>query len=440
MDADILLIAPNALCPIGDYVRFTRSDSGCYNVQASTTYKQKMSRLKKEVQDHLNAGKTVFVFLTKEEKKCLANGVSSPRKSESNYSTENYSNYNFLPTDIGTLTSASGKYVQFSGSSTFRNFYAKFKDYLEYNLYIEDPNEAEIIFTGKVKTKVLGAVYKVGAGHLVTLPMVKFDEDSFTEVKTDENDEEKEFWNKVGLAFGNNLVQCLIEVDRKLSNDSEKTQPPEWVAKEEFIGQNEAKLQNTMSENSKKILKLEEENEQIQIKLEEESKLKDLLFEQSKPLENAIIKALTILGYQAENYDDGDLEMDQVITSPENNRYIGESEGKDNKDVSVTKFRQLQDALNADYARDEIEEKAFGILFGNAERFTDPAKRTLDFTTKCKSGAKREQIALVKTVDLYTVAKYLNENTNENFKKACRDSIHKNLGEMVIFPAIPKMK
>ena len=129
--------------------------------------------------------------------------------------------------------------------------------------------------------------------------------------------------------------------------------------------------------------------------------------------------------------------MDQVITSPEKNRHIGESEGKDNKDINITKFRQLLETLNADFAREDVEEKAFGILFGNPERLKEPAKRKLDFTTKCKTGAQREKIALVKTADLFEVAKFLNENTDEKFKKECREAIHRNLGEIVAFPDIP---
>jgi hypothetical protein len=126
-----------------------------------------------------------------------------------------------------------------------------------------------------------------------------------------------------------------------------------------------------------------------------------------------------------------------VTSSPEKNRYIGETEGKDNKDINVTKFRQLVDALNADFARVEVKEKAFGILFGNAERLKEPEKRKLDFTAKCKSGAEREKIALVRTIDLFAVAKYLNENDDEKFKKECREAIHKGLGKIVVFPEIP---
>lgn len=302
------------------------------------------------------------------------------------------SNYSFLPIAIGKLTSASGKYVRFSGNPIFGKSYNTFKENLGYELYIEaPPSDAQIIFTGKDKSKVLGAVYKVGQGHLVTLPTLTFDEDGFTEIKKGEKGKKQEFWNKKGLEFGNNLVDCLLEIDEKLAFDSEKTPPPDWVSKEVFLGEKEKYLYDSINKNNKEIERIKITNEKLKIELIEERKLKDLLFEQGKPLENAVINALKILGYKAENYNDGDLEMDQVIISPENIRYIGENEGKDNKDINITKFRQLIDALNADFAREEVKEKAFGILFGNAERLIEPEKRKLDFTTKCKSGAEREK-------------------------------------------------
>lgn len=439
MDADILLISPDSLKPWGDWVRFTTSDGGCYNVQASNRYKGLLSHLKKEMEDHLRAGKNAFVFLTKEEIETLASGVSSPRKGENSYSTYFYSNYNFLPIDIGKLTSASGNHVRFSGNAIFSEFYNKFQKYLKYELYVQDPSEADIVFTGKDKSKVLGAIYKVGTGHLITLPVLTFSEKDFTEVKQDEDGDEVEHWNNEGLAFGNNLEKALLNIDKQISSNLERTPAPEWVSREEFMGKKEKQLRESIDKNLEIINKIKLNNEELKIQLEEEEKLKNLLFETGKPLENAVIKALKILGYKAENYDDGELEMDQIIISPEKIRYIGENEGKDNKDINITKFRQLVDALNADFSREEVEEKAFGILFGNAERLTDPDKRTLDFTDKCKSGADREKIALVKTTDLYFVAKYLNENKDKKFEKECRDAIHKCLGKIVEFPKVPNV-
>lgn len=153
MDADILLISPDSLEPRGDWVSFTPSDGGCYNVETSRRYKQKIAHLKKEIGDCLNAGKTVFILLTKKEEISLAHSVSIEKKGQNLYGTEKYSNYDFIPIDIGTLTSSSGKHIEFSGESLFSDFYERFKSNLEYRLYVENPEGARVIFTGKDKTK-----------------------------------------------------------------------------------------------------------------------------------------------------------------------------------------------------------------------------------------------------------------------------------------------
>lgn len=432
MDADVLLISPDSIRPTRNWVSFTSTDGGCFNVEASNRYTQTISHLKKEIEDHLKAGKTVFIFLTQEIKDTLSNGVTSPRKGERTYNTYHFTNYELMPIDIGKITSASGKVIQFSGNPIFSDFYDKFKIYLKYELYVEDTKNALTLFTGKDPSKILGAIYKVGKGHLVTIPVLTYNNENFTETKND-----GDYWNDKGLTFGNSLVKTLFEIDRKLNSEVDKTPTPDWISNGIYTGKKEKLISDDIINNKKEIENILLRNKNLETELEEEGKLKDLLFEQGKPLENAVIKALKILGYSAENYDDGKLEMDQIIISPEGNRYIGENEGKDSKDINVTKFRQLLDALNEDFARDEVKEKAFGILFGNAERFKDPAERTLDFTEKCKSGAVREKIALVKTIDLFRVAKYLSENKEEKFSKSCREAIHNGLGQIVEFPEIP---
>lgn len=438
MDADILLISPDSLLPIHDWVSFTSGGGGCYEVSTSQNYKQKISQLKKEIQDHLNSDKNVFILLTAEKKLQLANGVSSPKKGEKTYNTEIYSNYSFLPINIGTLTSATGKHLEFSGNSILSDFYKKFKENLEYQLYIENVKDGQILFTGKDKTKILGAIFKGhNGGHLVALPYIKYDEDKFTEYN---KVEKADCWNSDAIKFGQNLINCLIQIDQQLTQKSEKTPIPVWALKKDFFSKKEILIKKEIEENQQKIKETESNNTQLNKELIEENILKDLLFEHGKPLEYAVTKALKILGYQAENYDDGILELDQVIISPEAHRFIGECEGKDTKDIDITKFRQLLESLNADFAREEVKEKAFGILFGNPQRLDDPDKRTLDFTQKCKIGAEREKIALVRTVDLFLVAHYLKENKNERYKKACRDAIYNGLGTVVKFPIVPKKR
>lgn len=436
MDADILVVSPELFEPSGGWVSFTRGGGGCYDVASSKRFIEKISHLKKELGDHLRAGKSVFVFLAGEVMHTLSDDVSSSRKGENSYSTYQFSNYSFLPINLGHLTTASGNEVRFSGSPIFANFHSEFSQFLRYELYVEDADDAQVVYTGKDDSKMLGAVYSVGAGHIITLPVVSYNWGDYTEVREEEGREET-YWNEKGLAFGNKLVECLIGIERSLRFESGRTPAPDWTLEEKFVRRIEEQLRGRINENNEEIERLETETAKLLSELEEEKKIKGLLFEQGTALEVAVIKALKILGYEAENYDDGELEIDQVIVGPEKHRFIGETEGKDTKDINITKFRQLVDALNADFAREEVEEKADGILFGNPQRLIHPEQRSLDFTEKCKSGALREKIALVRTPDLFVVATYLSENDDVEFKKACRDAIYEGLGAVVAFPEIP---
>ena len=279
MDADVLLISPDALEPRGDWVSFTTSDGGCYNVATSQTYKQKISRLKKEVDDHLNAGKNVFVLLTKKEEYQLASGVSSERKGQNTFHTEMYSNYNFLPTNIGALTSASGKHIEFSGNPIFSDFYEKFGKDLEYQLYIENPSGAQIIFTGKDKTKILGAIYKIKNGYFVVLPLIKYDEKKFTEHK---GKEKKEYWTKEATQFGKSLVKALVDIDKALRKGGDKTPPPDWTNEADFQLAQEQVLKKETEKKSKEIDELILQKNELLTKIDQEVRLRDLLFEKGK--------------------------------------------------------------------------------------------------------------------------------------------------------------
>lgn len=432
MDADILLISPESINPSWHgWIEFS-SGGGCHGISSSNSFIENINHLNKELDDFLKSGKNIFIILSKKEAYSLATGATHPRKGERLYSTTTSSNYDFLPISIGNLTSASGSHISFSGNSLFSDFYRKFKKDLEYQLYVENTRQAKVIFTGKDKTKILGAIYQRGSGHIITLPYLTIDEEKFIKEKG-----EKSYWTSEAIKFGETLAECLIDIDQKLTLNSEKSIAPEWVKKKEFASKRTLTIQKIIEKKNKEIEDINSSIKELNLELIEESVINDLLFEQGKPLENAVTKALTILGYEAENYDDGVLELDQIILSPEKQRFIGECEGKDTKDINITKFRQLLESLNADFDRDEVQEKAFGILFGNPQRLEEPDKRTLDFTQKCKTGAEREKIALVKTTDLFKVVQYLRENKNEEFKKACRDAIYNGLGKIVEFPPIP---
>lgn len=289
MDADILLISPESLTPRGDWVGFTASDGGCYNVSASQTYKQKISLLRKEVADSLNAGKNVFVLLTKKEEFLLASNVSSERKGQNTFHTETHNNYGFLPVDIGALTSASGKHIEFVGNPVFSDFFDKFKRHLEYQLYTENITGAQILFTSKDRTKILGAIFKIGSGSLILLPFISYDEAKFTEIK---GKEKEECWTDEGKQFGKSLITALVDIDKALRKGGDKTPPPDWTNEADFHLVQEQVLQKEIEKTTKEIEKLISQKNELLEKIDEEAKLRDLLFEKGKALEDAVGIAL----------------------------------------------------------------------------------------------------------------------------------------------------
>lgn len=438
MDADIVVLSPEDLSPsYNGWVSFTRGGGGCYDTSSTNSYIKRIKQLKKEIKDSLDLGKSIFIILAEEEIYSLATSLTSKRKGETTYNTSSQSNYEFLPNKVGNIISAKGKHIKFTGHSVFTEFYRTFKDNLEFNLYLENQDGAKTIFTAKDKTKILGSVQKISNGHIITLPYIAYDNDQFTKY---DDKEDKTLWTEEALEFGEKLVNSIISIDSELNLNSEKTQPPKWIDNEKYTTKNAKKLRESISVNELKIQDLKEKKLLLNSKLLKEEAFQDLLFEKGKPLENAVTNALIILGYKAENYDDGVLELDQVILSPEKHRFVGECEGKDNKDININKFRQLLESLSADFEREEVEEKAFGILFGNPQRLLEPSERTLSFTKKCMIGAEREKIALVRTEDLFSVIKYLKTNKNAKFKRNCRNAIFNGLGKIVEFPKIPTNK
>jgi hypothetical protein len=125
-----------------------------------------------------------------------------------------------------------------------------------------------------------------------------------------------------------------------------------------------------------------------------------------------------------------------VFTSEEG-RFLGEAEGKDNHAVNIDKLSQLERNIQEDFARDEVNAPAKGVLFGNACRLLPISDRGDFFTQKCRSGAARSRIALVRTPDLFLAAHSLKGSTDPGFAKACRVALFETEGEEVRFPPSP---
>jgi hypothetical protein len=423
LDADVVVFRPSE---IGS------DDGGKMSINETWSFKLQQSTIhwKRELLTALEYGKTVFLILGKYQVASIYTGRSEVKgRATINYVAD-YNNYGFLPVDLPSMTAKSGTKIVFTGDPVFAIFWKELENYLRYDCYFNEKVRRPIFVT-KTGERPIGAVFNVKKGHLVSLPLIDYAEDEFTKERKG-----KSYWTKEALKFGNKLVGILLDVDKCLRSESVETPPPSWAKGPEFVSSQEANILKAISGTAEEMEKLRGQEHSLQADLKKEQQLKNLLFETGKPLETAVISALRALGYSAENYDDGELELDQVIISPEGERLIGECEGKDNSAVNIDKFRQLTENIQADLQKEEVKKPAIGILFGNGFRLTAPKERREQFTEKCLASAKRDTI-LVRTMDLYPVVRYVRETNDQSYMKACRDAILAGIGDIVNFPAPP---
>lgn len=436
LDSDIIFFYPEVEgYDIEDYPNQSFQGKTLYSLDGSFNIKEDTARWKHELEIALEAGKTVFLLLGTFNKFYLTDQRSytgTGRNARPNASVSAYDNYLFFPFNGISLHSSSGKEIKYLGDSLFLTFWNEFKSYLEYHNYIESPVAKKLMAT-KTGDKTIGGIMKIGKGNLVLLPFINQPED-FTKYDKDKN---QSFWTEKAVKFGKRLVQIIIDIDKGLNEEADKTPPPEWLKNDKYVSKKESDLEKSVETINGKIEALTKDKDDVLKEIENEQILKRLLFETGKTLENAIINALEILGYKAENVQDGDLELDQVIISPEGDRFIGEAEGKDSSAINIDKLRQLNTNLQEDLQREEVKEIATGILFGNGFRLTEPEKRAAQFTDKCQSTASKTGILLIDTTTLYEVSEYIRFSNDLDFAKKCRESIKASVGKIVVFSGIP---
>ncbi len=442
-DSDIVIFNPSF--DTTDYSTSTSYSSNemyngksCYNHDSSAKIKEHSDHWIKEFTSYLKLGKTLFISLPEKETFYIQTGEKSFSGTGKNRQTINkitdFSNFKYLPNITGLKYDVShGKNI-ISKDHIFKNLLDCFGKYLSYKTYLTFDGGFQSTLVTKNKDKIVGGVLQALGGYIVFLPKIDLRDNSNEE--DEYSVDEDNVYTQEELKLGKQFIQTIIEIDSILQSYSNKTSRPDWLNGKDYILEQSIVIRNLIDSNKDSIKELNIKIQSLNEDLIKAEKLNDLLFETGKALEDAVIYALNILGYQAENFDNGVLELDQVIISPEGIRFIGECEGKDNKPIDITKFRQLLDSLNEDFERSEITIKAYGILFGNPFRLEEPNKRKDSFTVKCLAGAEREKIALIETKELYRVSKYLLENNDEYFKKRCRETLFNGLGKIIKFPAI----
>jgi len=408
------------------------SDTNSFKLQ------ERLAHWRREILGAVEAGKTVFLLLNELQEVYVATGdkkySGTGRNRQTTRIVTDYSNYKLIPGGIDIVNSTGTSMKLHGGDNMLTTYWAELQDFSEYRVLVSGKVVRPLVIT-KTGNKTVGAYlkYKDAQGTLVLLPYIDFGREDFNYERKD-----KIYFNKKAMQVGKQFISAIAGVDNLLKEGREFTPAPDWATQDRFVLAKEQKIGDELLTLETKIDTIQKAKEQLQQALATETELKGLLYEKGKPLETAILKSLKLIGFDASQYHDSASEFDVVFESSEG-RFIGEAEGKDNKPINIDKIRQLSMNIHEDFSRDEVKEMAKGALIGNAYRLSPPEDRSDFFTEKCLIAAKRDNIALIRTTDLFYISRYLSAKADKTFAKRCRDAIINTVG-VVVFPNIPELE
>lgn len=375
----------------------------------SSPSKEETEHWSREIEDAADHGKVIFIYLPGtnyylDESSSLKSGIN---------------NYDCIPLDL-TEVPAEGRSVKISHAhkSIMGSYWSALEKYSRYSVTISD-HSYETCFVTKSGDKTVGLISKSlkSPGAIVCLPDINFDNSEFTDYINGEA-----HWSKKGEQFAKMFIKEVVKLSKAIKMSGDRTTPPEWLNQNKYDFKLELLRGNEIKEIEEKVKELNSQKDNFLDEIQEVIKLKDLLFETGKTLEGAILKALEILGFQASQFDDGESEYDAIFISDEG-RFLGEAEGKDRSAIDIQKFRQLNDNIQDDQEKNELEEAAKGVLFGNGYRLLEPEKRNIQFTDRCIRRATSTNVSLVATSELFKAVYYLSQSHDDNYARLCRRAI-----------------
>jgi len=438
LDWDIILFRPSIESWVSPHDQYKGKPS--LNDNDSFQVKEASEHWRREIKQAAESGKTVVVFLPQLSEVYIDTGNRQYSGTGRNRATtrivEPFSNYKCLPLDLQPVKS-SGTSVKLApkGADLFAPYWSEFGSLSEYNVLIQSANYQPILLTRNGdRTIGIWVRSKASGGSLVCLPDIDFHRNDFLE-STDDDEGTK--WTPEAHQFAARFIASIVALDSALRVDGEVTPEPSWASDMKFALAPELALRSRLLEVEGELERVQREKEDVRRQLIEAGLIRALLYEKGKPLERAIIAALTVLGFEAKPFRDESSEFDVVFESSEG-RLIGEAEGKDNKAINVDKLRQLTMNLHEDLQREEVASPAKGVLFGNPYRLASLCDRTEPpFTDKCVLAASSNGTALLTTAQLFDATQYLLSTVDHAFAALCRRALLDAVG-LAALPSLPE--
>ena len=434
LDWDIVLFKPEVENNFYGYDSYKGKTS--FSLDSSSKIIESCAHWRREIKETVKAGNTVVVFAAQLEQFFVDTGErthsGTGRNRQTTVHVSEFDNYRSIPLDLSPVKAVgSAMKLATPGAKILAPYWQEFERDSRYQVVLTGPKGPAYVVT-RTGNKPVGVIYKSksSAGHLLVLPDIDFYPKHFLK-KTKGKSE----WTSSAKQFAARFLATIIALDKELRRQGEQTPEPTWATAEQFVLDPELSLRNKLVAAEKRIEDVQQQKDKLQEEIRAFGAHRALLFEKGKPLENAIIEALQLMGFSAAAFENPGSEFDAVFESDEG-RFLGEAEGKDNRAIGITKLRQLSTNILEDLERDEVSNPAKPVLFGNAFRLKELTSRSDPFTQKCKQAAQTSSTALVFTPDLFFVVKYLIGNDDRNYARRCREAILNAVGR-VTFPRPP---
>jgi len=298
LDYDIILFRPDVDSFIDGY-RDEYEGKPCLSDTMSFKLREACEHWRHEIKQAVEAGKTVFVFLAAKRDVFIATGENRHSGTGRNRATTRMvtqtSNYKMLPIDV-EVTNAIGSSIGLTeaGARWVAPYLTEFGSFAGYKVRIAVGSSSRLsvwLVTKGANIAVGGAVATKGsAGGLILLPDLDFERPEFFE-----GEGEEIVWTDAASQFAARLISSLVAIDKQWHAESETTPEPAWAMLPVYALPGEQRLQSELLKAERLAEEARAKVDGLEDELASAGRLRALLFEKGKPLENAIIQALTHL-------------------------------------------------------------------------------------------------------------------------------------------------
>ena len=447
MDGDLILFSPQFF----NYsFRQTSEGKPLLTKNQSRVFRDEIKHWESEFQQAMLEQKTIFIFCENPSEFYYFKTTFIDEWGNEHGSDATYFNpfLKFLP--LGKPRIVSGKEIKYNNKKAIlKSLWDNFKKYFCYEIAFShfrgDVHFVPKNFDSKKTSEVFGGIIKTPfGGFLVVLPAINFNHHELKEARYLEG---KDFippssytphrtYTEKAFQISSQLIKYVVQIDQTLKSSYALTPPPDWFSYDKFKIDVVSQIEQDIGKIDGKMKNLNQDKADLEKDLEKAKIPYRLLFETGKPLEEAVIACLKLMGFEANPYQDKESEFDVVFKSKERIG-LGEVEGK-NRAVDVNKISQLIRNVGEYIGKYNKENIVKGVLFGNACRLEDPSKRSKQFTDKCITTANQQNIALVCTSDLFYISQHLQKHPSDTtFVTKCREVILSSKG-IVSFDSVLK--